>query len=134
MLESVMSFITNDCYSVLISIVAVSSVVYCMYSKIKYSCLMKASKMVAEAEGREDLTGEEKFALVTIWIEDELPKIFKSNMVKEIIGVLIEYAYNNSFQYMKNYIKRKTGKDVDEVVSVVKDEIEKQKANIEDEK
>ena len=35
---------------------------------------------------------------------------------------------------MKNYIKRKTGKDVDEVVNVVKDEIEKQKANIEDEK
>ena len=134
MLESVMSFITNDGYSVLISIVAVSSVVYCMYSKIKYNCLMKASKMVAEAEGREDLTGEEKFALVTIWIEDELPKIFKSNMVKGIIVVLIEYAYNNSFQYMKNYIKRKTGKDVDEVVSVVKDEIEKQKANIEDEK
>lgn len=134
MLESVMSFITNDGYSVLISIVAVSSVVYCMYSKIKYNCLMKASKMVAEAEGREDLTGEEKFALVTIWIEDELPKIFKSNMVKGIIAVLIEYAYNNSFQYMKNYIKRKTGKDVDEVVSVVKDEIEKQKANIEDEK
>ena len=134
MLESVMSFITNDGYSVLISIVAVSSVVYCMYSKIKYNCLMKASKMVAEAEGREDLTGEEKFALVTIWIEDELPRIFKSNMVKGVIGVLIEYAYNNSFQYMKNYIKRKTGKDVDEVVSVVKDEIEKQKANIEDEK
>ena len=95
---------------------------------------MKASKMVAEAEGREDLTGEEKFALVTIWIEGELPRIFKSNMVKGVIGVLIEYAYNNSFQYMKNYIKRKTGKDVDEVVSVVKDEIEKQKANIEDEK
>lgn len=134
MLKNVMEFITNDGYSVLISIVAGIFIIYSMYSKIKYNCLMKASKMVAEAEGREDLTGEEKFALVTIWIEDELPKIFKSNMVKGIIAVLIEYAYNNSFQYMKNYIKRKTGKDVDEVVSVVKDEIEKQKANIEDEK
>lgn len=134
MLKNVMEFITNDGYSVLISIVAGIFIIYSMYSKIKYNCLMKASKMVAEAEGREDLTGEEKFALVTIWIEDELPRIFKSNMVKGIIVVLIEYAYNNSFQYMKNYIKRKTGKDVDEVVSVVKDEIEKQKANIEDEK
>ena len=132
MLNNLIIFIIKDGYSILLAIITGSSIMYCMYSKIKYECLLKASKMVAEAEGRENLTGEEKFALVTLWINEELPIIFKNNIVRAIISALIQYAYNNSYDYMKNYIKRKTGKDIDEVVNVIKEEIEKQNTNKED--
>ena len=57
------------------------------------------------------LTGEEKFALVISWINKDLPKIFANSIFKTIVEKIVQYAYDNSFNYMKNYIKRKTGYD-----------------------
>lgn len=93
--------------------------IYAMYSDIKYSCLKKASEMIAKAEKREDLTGEEKLALVITWITDDLPSIFSNEICKGFIKYIINYVYNNSFEYMKNYIKRKTGKDISTIVNEI---------------
>ena len=65
------------------------------------------------------LTGEEKFALVISWINKDLPKIFANSMFKTIIEKIVQYAYDNSFNYMKNYIKRKTGYDISSLIDQI---------------
>ena len=100
-------------------IVIVISIMYCAFYKIRFLCLKKATEKVAAVEKMSDLTGEQKFALVVQWIDDELPSIFKSSVVTSIIEALVQYAYNNSFSYMKNYIKRKTGYDISSLISEI---------------
>ena len=119
--------------SALMTLIVIVLTVYLIYSKVKYACLKKASEMVAEAETYTDLTGEQKFALVMLWINDTLPGIFRNKLFQTIISNLIEFAYNNAFSYAKNYIQRKTGYDISELVECVKSTVKEVKEEMDKE-
>ena len=88
---------------------AIILLILSIYNRIKYLCLEKACEKIAVVEKMDNLTGEEKFALVISWINKDLPKIFANTFFKSILEKIVQFAYDNSFKYMKNYIKRKTG-------------------------
>jgi hypothetical protein len=60
----------------------------------------------------ENLTGKQKFALVMLWINQSLPLVFRNKLFQALLKKLIQYAYEKSSDYAKNYIKRKTGYDI----------------------
>ena len=122
MIDDLILFLKNDNLNLFLVVMALLSFLYGSYNKIKYSCLEKASKLVTEVESLDNLTGQQKFALVTVWINDELPKIFKISIFQTILEKIIQFAYNTSFDYMKNYVKRKTGQDVSQVISSINTE------------
>lgn len=109
-------------YNVFIAIIGLILLIWGIYNRIKFLCLKKASEMVSKAEGHSELTGQEKLALCIVWIEEELPSIFRNTMVKSLLSKLINYVYNNSFDFMKKYIKRKTGYDIGLLIDQLKSE------------
>lgn len=111
----------KDIYTVAITLIALFFILKAMYNNIKFICLKKASEKIASVEELKDLTGDEKFALVLSWINNDLPKVFNNAAVQTIIEKLIDFAYNNAFKYSQNYIKRKTGYDIQEIVNMIKD-------------
>ena len=110
----------KDIYTVVVTFIALFFIFKAMYNKIKYICLEKATEKIASVEELKDLTGEEKFALVLCWINYDLPKIFNNVTVQTIIENIINLAYNNAFKYAQNYIKRKTGYDISELINMIK--------------
>ena len=110
----------KDIYTVAITLIALFFIIKAMYNNIKFICLKKATEKIASVEELEDLTGEEKFALVLSWINNDLPKVFNNVAAQTIIEKLINFAYNNAFKYAQNYIKRKTGYDIQELVDMIK--------------
>lgn len=121
-MEVVYSFLDSILkrYDVLAIIIAIFFVVYAIYNRIKYLCLEKAAKMVAKVEGNKELSGEEKFSLCILWITEELPKVFKNSIFKALIEKIVQYAYDNSFEYATNYIERKTGTNIETIVEAIK--------------
>ena len=107
---------SSNIWNIILLILVISFIVYTMYLRIKYVCLKKAAEKVAEVEKMTNLTGEQKFAIVTLWIEEDLPKLFKSELVKQAVQKIVQLAYDNSSEYAKNYIKRKTGYDISGVL------------------
>ena len=103
-------------YDIIITLIAIGLAFSVMYNKIKYFCLEKAAEKVAEVEKDKELTGSQKFIKVVLWINNELPKIFRNKLFNMIIEKLVNYAYSNSKEYTKNYIKRKTGYDISELI------------------
>ena len=89
-----------------------------MYNKIKYKCLEKALEKIADIEQNTELTGEEKFKIVVQWVNSDLPIIYKTTLLQQLIEKLVKYAYDNSKEYMENHVKRITGMDVQEVVNM----------------
>lgn len=117
MVKYIIDIIFNsNAYDVIITLIAIILAFATMYNKIKYFCLEKAAEKVAEIEKEKELTGSQKFAKVVLWINYELPKIFRNKVFKTIIEELVEYSYNNSKEYSTNYIKRKTGYDISELL------------------
>ena len=110
----------KDIYIVAITLISLFFIFKSMYNKIKYICLEKASEKIASVEKLTELTGEEKFALVLCWINTDLPKIFNNAAMQTLIEKIINLAYNNSFKYAQNYIKRKTGHDISELLETIK--------------
>ena len=94
MISSIKDIIFNsNTYDVIITIIAISLAFTTMYNKIKYFCLEKAAEKVAEVEKDKELTGSQKFAKVVLWINQELPKLFKNklfNIIVEKLGLLKE--------------------------------------------
>lgn len=117
--------ILKDNYNILITLLALILLIWGIYNKIRYLCLEKASIMVAEAENKEELSGKEKFALCVLWINQELPKVFKNALIQSIVEKAIDFAYTTSSDYLKNYIKRKTGYDISTLLEQFKIEEEK---------
>lgn len=115
MIESIKSVLIEE-YNIFITLLALVLLIWSIYNKIKFLCLEKASEMVAKAEGHTDLSGQEKFALVLMWINEDLPKLFKNSLFQSVIEKLINFAYNTSFSYMTKYVKRKTGYDISEIM------------------
>lgn len=116
MVNDFLKLLENKNYSIIITIITIIILIYALYQKIKFHCLEEASKMVAEAESHSELSGKEKFSLVVLWINEELPSIFRNSFFQTIIQKLIEFAYNTSFDYMKKYVKRKTGYDISTLI------------------
>ena len=121
-------------YNILITMVAIILLIWGIYNKIKFLCLKKASELVSNVEEETDLTGSEKFALVLLWITEELPSVFRNSLFKSTIEELIEFAYTNSFSYMQKYIERKTGYDVTSLLNIMKNQLSGDNDKFEDEK
>lgn len=117
----------KDIYTVVVTIICCIFIFRAMYNKIKYICLEKATEKIAAVEELKELTGEEKFALVLCWINSDLPKVFNNAAMQTIMEKIINLAYNNAFKYAQNYIKRKTGYDIQELIDMIKSAEEKAK-------
>lgn len=133
-IEKIPQVITRTEAIIILSAICILLLIWGIYSKIKFLCLAKASEMVAKVEKQTELSGEEKFALCVLWINEDLPGIFRNNLFKSIISKLIDFAYNTSFDYMRNYIKRKTGYDIGELIEQVKESVDKNKEEKEEDK
>lgn len=118
MIEHIKNLFPNgfDTYSTLITIIAINMVIFSMYNRIKYLCLKKAAEKVAEIEQNTELTGSEKFAQVVLWINEDLPKLFRNKFFNTLIKKLVQFAYDNSKEYTENYIKRRTGYDLSTLI------------------
>lgn len=125
-MESLTNFLNTlgDNYSLFISFLAILLLIWGIYNDIKFRCLSKANKFVSDVEEKTELTGEEKFELCLSWINEDLPKIFRNSLVQSLVKKLISFAYETSFEYMKKYVKRKTGVDISELVEQFKETIE----------
>lgn len=118
MIEHIKNLFPNgfDTYSTFITIIAINMVIFSMYNRIKYLCLKKAAEKVAEIEQNRELTGSEKFAQVVLWINEDLPKLFRNKFFNTLIEKLVQFAYDNSKEYTENYIKRRTGYDLSTLI------------------
>ena len=119
MVQNIIDLINSKNYTILITLFALILLISAAFNQIKYLCLKKACEKIANVEKMDMLTGEEKFALVISWINKDLPKIFANSMFKKIKEKIVQYAYDNSFNYMKNYIKRKTGYDISSLIDQI---------------
>ena len=119
MFQDIIDLINSKNYTVLITLFALILLISTAFNQIKYLCLKKACEKIAAVEKMDKLTGEEKFALVISWINKDLPKIFANSIFKTIVEKIVQYAYDNSFNYMKNYIKRKTGYDISSLIDQI---------------
>ena len=126
-MSKLFSMLTEE-YNIFITVLSLILLMISIYNRIKYLCLEKASEMVAKAEAHEKLTGEQKLALCTIWINEELPKVFRNSLVQSLVKKLVNFVYDNSFEYMKRYVKRKTGQDISELINISKEALEKEES------
>lgn len=126
-MSELFSMLTEE-YNIFITVLSLILLIISIYNRIKYLCLEKASEMVAKAEAHEKLTGEQKLALCTIWINEELPKVFRNSLVQSLVKKLVNFVYDNSFEYMKRYVKRKTGQDISELINISKEALEKEES------
>ena len=120
MIDTIKSMLSNDNINLVLLCLTIGIFIWGVYNKIKFLCLQKASEMVAAAEKHNELSGKEKFSLVLIWINEELPKVFRNNLFKSLIEKIVQFAYETSFKYATEYIKRKTGYDVSEILETIK--------------
>ena len=125
MIDNIFNLLKNN-YNVFITLLALILLIWGVYQRIKFLCLEKASEMVAKAESYKELSGEEKFAIVLNWINEDLPKVFANSVFKSILEKLVQFAYKTSFSYMKNYVKRKTGKDISDIVDTIQNTLDKE--------
>lgn len=113
--------ININIYDVLATIITLILLIWGIYSRIKYLCLKKASEEIAKVEGIKNLTNQQRFALVVTWIDKDLPKIFRNSLARAILEKLVQFAYNNAYDYAKKYIKRKTGLDISALIKSAQD-------------
>lgn len=125
MIDNIFNLLKNN-YNVFITLLALILLIWGVYQRIKFLCLEKASEMVAKAESYKELSGEEKFAIVLNWINEDLPKVFANSVFRSILEKLVQFAYKTSFSYMKNYVKRKTGKDISDIVDTIQNTLDKE--------
>lgn len=113
--------ININIYDVLATIITLILLIWGIYSRIRYLCLKKASEEIAKVEGIKNLTNQQRFALVVTWIDKDLPKIFRNSLARAILEKLVQFAYNNAYDYAKKYIKRKTGLDISTLIKSAQD-------------
>ena len=122
LIQLISNFISTTGYGIIITIVAIILVLIIIFYRIKCQCLELASKMVAEVETHDELSGKEKFAVVVEWLNQQFPGIFKMILIQTVIKNAINLAYDSSKEYTDNYIKRKTGYDISEIINKIKDD------------
>ena len=122
LIDAILNFIATTEYGVFITIIVIVLAIIILFYRIKYKCLELASKMVAEVETHDELSGKEKFAVVVEWLNLQFPGIFKLVLIQTVIKNAINLAYDSSKEYTDNYIKRKTGYDISEIINKIKDD------------
>lgn len=131
--DNIINVTKNDFYGLALTFITIGLIIITMYNRIKYLCLEKAVEKIATVEELKDLTGEQKFSLVVVWICSDLPSVFSSTLVQALIKKIIDYAYENCFKYANNYIERKTGCNIKELINMIKsaeDEADKNNMNL----
>lgn len=131
--DNIINVTKNDFYGLALTFITIGLIIITMYNRIKYLCLEKAVEKIATVEELKDLTGEQKFSLVVVWICSDLPSVFSSALVQALIKKIIDYAYENCFKYANNYIERKTGCNIKELINMIKsaeDEADKNNMNL----
>lgn len=113
--------ININIYDVIVAIITLILLIWSIYSRIKYLCLKKASEEIAKVESIKNLTNQQRFALVVTWIDKDLPEIFKNSLVRAILEKLVQFAYNNAYDYARKYISRKTGLDISSLIKSAQD-------------
>lgn len=121
LVDNIINVTKNDFYGLVLTFISIGLIIITIYNRIKYLCLEKAVEKIAAVEELKELSGEQKFALVVTWINSDLPSIFSNAIVQSLIEKIIDYAYNNCFKYANNYIERKTGCNIKELINIVKD-------------
>jgi len=97
-------------------IVGVLAVIYGLYQKIRSDCIKKAIESVAKAEKRTDLSGKERYNFALSNLEKELPGTFIRSLIRNILGELIQHAYNNSKEFAEGYAKVQTGESIEDII------------------
>lgn len=131
--DNIINVTKNDFYGLALTFITIGLIIITMYNRIKYLCLEKAVEKIATVEELKDLTGEQKFSLVVVWICSDLPNVFSNALVQALIKKIIDYAYENCFKYANNYIERKTGCNIKELINMIKsaeDEADKNNMNL----
>ena len=97
-------------------IVGIIAVVYGIYQKIRSDCIRKAIESVAKAEKRNDLSGQERYDFALSNLEKELPGTFIRSLIRNILGELIQHAYDNSKEFAEGYAKVQTGESIEDII------------------
>ena len=113
--------ININLYDVIVTMITLILLIWGIYSRIRYLCLKKAYEEIAKVESIKNLTNQQRFALVVTWIDEELPSIFRNAFFQSIIEKLVQFAYNNAYDYARKYIKRKTGLDISSLIKSAQD-------------
>lgn len=125
-LDWLVELIGSKQYGSIATAVILVLILVIIYNKIKFQCLEKISNFVAEVEKNTDLTGEQKYELVKVWLSNEI-KITDKPFMSKLVDKLIEYTYTNSKLYAVNYISRKANvetKKVYEALNMIKEQSE----------
>ena len=96
--------------------VGVGAVTYGVYQKIRSDCIRKAIESVAKAEKRNDLSGKERYDFALRNLEKELPGTFIRSLIRNILGELIQHAYDNSKEFAEGYAKVQTGESIEDII------------------
>ena len=127
LLDWLVNLIGSKQYGTVTTGIIVVLVILTIYNKIKYQCLEKISNFVAEVEKNTELTGEQKYELVKIWLANEV-KITNKPFMNKLVDKLISSVYTNSKLYAINYISRKVNVDTNKVyeaLNMIKEQNEK---------
>ena len=127
LLDWLVNLIGSKQYGTVATGIIVVLVILTIYNKIKYQCLEKISNFVAEVEKNTELTGDQKYELVKIWLANEV-KITNRPFMNKLVDKLISSVYTNSKLYAINYISRKVNVDTNKVyeaLNMIKEQNEK---------
>lgn len=127
LLDWLVNLIGSKQYGTVTTGIIVVLVILTIYNKIKYQCLEKISNFVAEVEKNTELSGEQKYELVKIWLANEV-KITNRPFMNKLVDKLISSVYTNSKLYAINYISRKVNVDTNKVyeaLNMIKEQNEK---------
>ena len=127
LLDWLVNLIGSKQYGTVTTGIIVVLVILTIYNKIKYQCLEKISNFVAEVEKNTELTGDQKYELVKIWLANEV-KITNRPFMNKLVDKLISSVYTNSKLYAINYISRKVNVDTNKVyeaLNMIKEQNEK---------
>lgn len=105
-------------------IVGIVAVTYGVYQKIRSDCIRRAIESVAKAEKRTDLSGKERYDFALRNLEKELPGTFIRSLIRNILGELIQHAYNNSKEFAEGYAKVQTGESIEDIIGKLSSENE----------
>jgi hypothetical protein len=105
-------------------VIGVVAVIYGLYQKIRSDCIKKAIESVAKAEKHTDLSGEERYKMALGNLEKELPGTFIRSLIRNILGELIQHAYDNSKEFAEGYAKVKTGESIEDIVDKLSSEVD----------
>lgn len=96
---------------ILLLITAIAIIKTIQYN-IKANLIGQVAKYIKDAEGHEDLSGEEKMALVIGWMRDFVPRAFNVVFTDEVLEQIAQNIFNDMKKYANKYIHNQTGGNI----------------------